>query len=97
VSAPIERKVQAGSWTAAACGVGLWALSRYVFRGTVPDVVTSWTYALVPGLLTLAAGYFTHHTHRPDLEQPVLPPGTQMTPVGPVAPLDPTELGGPKH
>ncbi len=94
MSGPVESKVQASSYTAAACGLGLWALGHYVLKGTVPDVVTSWTYALVPGVLTLGAGYFTHHTHRPDLEEPVLPPGTVMTPVGPVAPAEPPDGPG---
>jgi hypothetical protein len=98
MTAPVERKVQASSYTAAICGLGLWALGRYVFKGTVPDVLVSWTYVLVPGILTFFAGYLTHHTHRPDLAEPVLPPDTVITPVGPVAPADPPPpLGGPKH
>ena len=66
MTAPVERKVQASTVTAAVTGLALWALSRYVFKGAVPDVVASWMYALVPGALTFAAGYCTRHAPRPE-------------------------------
>ena len=70
---PVERKVQASTVAAAATSLAMWALSRYVFKGAVPDVVASWMYAIVPGLLTFVAGYFARHTPR-EPEAPVLPP-----------------------
>jgi hypothetical protein len=47
-------------------GLALWALGRYVFRGAVPDVVASWVYAIVPAVITFAAGYAARHTPRAD-------------------------------
>jgi hypothetical protein len=70
----IETKVKASSAAAAVAGLALWALGRYVFKGTVPDVVASWIYAIVPALITFAAGYAAKHTPRP------------VTPVTPAAP-----------
>jgi hypothetical protein len=68
MAAPVEAKVQAGSLTAAAAGVALWALQTYVFKGSdVPAGVVSLVYLLVPGVLALAAGYVAPHTHRPEL------------------------------
>ena len=58
----IERKVQASTVAAAATSLAMWALARYVFKGSVPDVVASWMYAIVPGLLTFIAGYYAPHT-----------------------------------
>ena len=52
---------------AAVSGLALWALGRYVFKGDVPDVVVSWIYVIVPGVLTFAAGYLARHTPRPDI------------------------------
>ena len=66
MSAPVETKVQASTAVAAVSGLALWALGRYVFKGTVPDVAASWVYAIVPGVLTFAAGYLARHTPRPD-------------------------------
>lgn len=63
----VERKVQASTGVAAVSGMALWILGKYVFKGDVPDVIASWVYVLVPGLLTFAAGYYAKHTHRPDL------------------------------
>ena len=76
----VERKVQASTVAAAATSLAMWALSRYVFKGAVPDVVASWMYAIVPGLLTFVAGYFARHTPRPDL--PVVPPVLPIPPAG---------------
>jgi hypothetical protein len=68
-----ERKVQAGTAAAAVSGVVLWVLGRYVFRGAVPDVFASWIYAIVPGLVTFAAGYLAKHTPRPAVPRALAP------------------------
>jgi hypothetical protein len=64
--AQVETKVKAGTAAAAVSGLALWALGRYVFKGAVPDVVASWTYAIIPALITFAAGYAARHTPRAD-------------------------------
>ena len=75
MAGPIERKVQASTAAAALSGLALWALGRYVFKGGVPDVVASWTYVLVPSVITFAAGYAARHTNRvPPLTPMVMPP-----------------------
>jgi hypothetical protein len=61
----VETKVQASTAVAAVSGLALWALGKYVFKGDVPDVVASWIYVIVPGVLTFAAGYLAKHTPRP--------------------------------
>jgi hypothetical protein len=66
MTAPVEGKVKAGTAAAAVSGLALFALGRYVFKGAVPDVVASWVYAIVPALITFAAGYAAKHTIRPD-------------------------------
>lgn len=68
----VERKVQASTVAAAVSGLTMWALGRYVFKGAVPDVVASWTYAIVPGLVAFVAGYLAPHTPRPS--EPPVPP-----------------------
>lgn len=68
--APVETKVKASTSVAAVSGLVLWILGKYAFKGEVPDVVASWVYFLVPGLLTFAAGYFAKHTPR---QYPVTP------------------------
>ncbi len=73
---PVELKVKASTAAAAVSGLALYVLGRYVFKGAVPDVVTSWTYAIVPALITFAAGYAARHTPRPD----VPPPASVTTP-----------------
>lgn len=81
MSGPVERKVTASSYTAAASGLVLWTLGTYVFKGEVPDVIVSWVYVLVPALATFTAGYLTKHTIRLDVPPetakliPTLPPG----------------------
>jgi len=65
VNGPVERKVQASTAAAAVSGFALWALGTYVFKGNVPDVVTSWVYVLTPAVITFAAGYLAKHTPRP--------------------------------
>ncbi len=74
MAAPVERKVQASTGAAAVSGLALWALGHYVFKGSVPDVVASWVYVIVPGLLTFAAGYRAPHTDRPVVSAPPVPP-----------------------
>lgn len=64
MGAPVEKKVQASTAAAATSGLALFILGRYVFRGDVPDVVTSWVYVAVPSVLTFAAGYLAKHTNR---------------------------------
>ena len=86
--AVVETKVKASTAAAAVSGLALWALGRYVFKGSVPDVVVSWVYVLVPGLLAWGAGYWAPHTPRalpplppaPTLEEKTLqpPPGAGM-------------------
>ena len=75
---PVEAKVRAGSLAAAACGLAMWILGRYVFRGTVPDVVASWVYTAVPAAVTFAAGYAAKHTPRPDIIPAAPPPAPRM-------------------
>ena len=79
---PVERKVQASSAAAAASGLLLWVLGRYVFKGAVPDVVASWVYAVIPGVLAFAAGWITKHTPRPAPPPAVVPLGTPPQPPG---------------
>jgi hypothetical protein len=71
MAAPVEAKVKASTAAAALSGLALWALGRYVFKGDVPDVVTSWVYVIVAGGLTLGAGYLARHTVLPG-EPPVI-------------------------
>ena len=80
MAAPVETKVQASTAVAAVSGLALWALGRYVFKGSVPDVVASWIYVIVPGVLTFAAGYLAKHTPRPAAVQPVMPSNVTVTP-----------------
>jgi hypothetical protein len=75
----VETKVQAGTGAAAVSGLALWALGHYVLKDGVPDVVASWVYVIVPGLLTFGAGYLAKHTPRPGPPQPVLPSNVTVT------------------
>jgi hypothetical protein len=79
----VETKVKASTAAAALSGMVLWALGRYVFKGTVPDVVASWVYVIVPALITFAAGYVAKHTPRAAPTAPVAP--AAPVPPGPVA------------
>jgi hypothetical protein len=85
---PVETKVKASTAAAALSGLVLFTLGRYVFKGDVPDVVTSWVYAIVPGLLAFGAGYLARHTVRPGDPVPVTaaPPATVPAPAQPPAP-----------
>ena len=93
MAGPVEAKVQASTWAAAVSGLALWALGTYVFKGSVPDVVVSWTYVIVPAALTFAAGYLAKHTPRPGPPPPVQPSNVTVTrpektlrpPAGPAA------------
>jgi hypothetical protein len=76
----VETKVQASTAAAAVSGLALWALGHYVFKGSVPDVVASWTYVIVPGVLTFAAGYLARHSPRPAATPPVMPSNVTVTP-----------------
>ncbi len=79
MAGPVEAKVQASTWAAAVSGLALWALGTYVFKGSVPDVVVSWTYVIVPAALTFGAGYLAKHAPRPGPPQPVLPSNVAVT------------------
>lgn len=83
----IETKVKASTAVAALSGLALWALGRYVFKGAVPDVVASWVYVIVPGVLTFAAGYLAKHTNQlpPALVTAVAAAPPAQPPAGPVA------------
>ena len=84
---PVERKVQASTGAAAMSGLVLWVIGRYIFRGNgVPDVIASWVYVIVPGIVTFAAGYFAKHTSRPPA-LPVLVPPLPVPPPVPVPPV----------
>ena len=72
--ATVETKVTAGSLAAAASGVVLYCLQRWVFKGEVPADFQSLIYLAVPGAIALAAGWLAPHTHRPDLAPPAPPP-----------------------
>jgi hypothetical protein len=76
VAGPVEAKVTASTAAAAVSGLALWSLGHYVFKAGVPDVVASWTYVLVPGALTFAAGYAARHTPRPPAWLPPRPAKT---------------------
>ena len=84
--AATETKVKASTTAAAVSGLALWVLGKYVFKGSVPDVVASWIYVLVPGILAWAAGYSAPHTHRPDLPPALLPYVTKLEEQPPPAP-----------
>jgi hypothetical protein len=79
VAVPVETKVKASTAAAAASGLALWALGRYVFKGDVPDVVASWVYVIVPAALAFGAGYLARHTPRPAAAAAV-PPAPAVQP-----------------
>jgi hypothetical protein len=78
----VETKVTASTGAAAVSGLVLWALGTYVFKGSVPGEVVSWTYVLVPAVLTFTAGYLARHTPRP-VPVPPRPPKTLIPPAAP--------------
>jgi hypothetical protein len=57
--APVHPKVKAGSAAAAAAGVIVWLLGRYVLHGRVDAALTAEIYAAVPAVLAFAAGWVT--------------------------------------
>lgn len=69
----------------AAVGVALWALSRYVFHGEVPEEIQLFTYLAVPAIL---AGVSSHLTRRYTVPAASPPP----PPLPPAAP--PERPGG---
>ena len=77
---PVERKVQASTAAAALSGLLLWIAGRYIFKGSVPDVVVSWVYVIVPSVITFLAGYAAKHTERGG------PAGLPRIPYAPVPP-----------
>ena len=79
MTAPVETKVKASTAAAAVSGMAIWALGRYVFRGAVPDVVASWIYVIVPGLLAFGAGYLARHTPRPVTAGPAIDEASAIT------------------
>ena len=81
MAAPVETKVQAATGAAAVSGLALWVLGHYVFKSGVPDVVASWVYVLVPGIITFAAGYLARHTPRPDVPAGNMPADIPAAPV----------------
>ena len=76
----VETKVQASTGAAAVSGLALWALGHYVFKGSVPDVVASWTYVIIPALITFGAGYLAKHTPRPGTLPPAEPSNVTVRP-----------------
>ena len=70
--AQVEAKVTASTAAAAASGLILWAAGRYVFKGSVPDVVVSWVYVIIPSVITFLAGYAAKHTSRPGVPLPLV-------------------------
>jgi len=66
MAAPVERKVKASTVAAGAAALLVWALGTYVFHGAVPEPVQAAVIAVVPALVTLAAGYLAKHTARPE-------------------------------
>lgn len=65
---PVEAKVSAATIAAAVSSLTVWALQTYAFRGQVPFPVAAAVQVLVPAVITFAAGWFTRHTPRADLD-----------------------------
>ena len=85
MAAPVEAKVTAGSLSAAAAGVVLWALQTYVFKNGMPAGAESLVYLLVPAVIAFAGSYVAPHTHRPDLLSPPSPAAPPLPPAAPPA------------
>ena len=86
MAAPVETKVTASTAAAAVSGLILWSLGHWVFKSGVPDVVASWIYVLVPGVLAFAAGYLAKHTDRPAPPPPAAAAPPEKTLIPPAAP-----------
>lgn len=56
---PVHPKVKSSTAAAAVSGVIVWLLGRYVLHGHVDATVTAEIYAVVPALITFAAGWLT--------------------------------------
>lgn len=58
---PVLTATHYGAAAGAVCGVVLWALSTWVFKGSagVPAEVTWAVYVLVPGITTALTGFLT--------------------------------------
>jgi uncharacterized membrane protein len=82
---PVETKVKASTAAAALSGLALWALGHYVFKGSVPDVVASWVYVIIPSVITFGAGYWAKHTVRA-ADPPAVTPATPAAVVPPATP-----------
>lgn len=78
--AAVETKVTAGSLSAGAAGVALWALQTYVFKGSAPAGVVSLVYLIVPALVAGLAGYLAPHTPRPAAAPPPQPSNVVVQP-----------------
>lgn len=62
-----------GAASAAACGLVLWVLGTYVFKGSgVPAAIEAGVYALLPGIIGGVIGFFT----RKQLKEGSQPAGT---------------------
>lgn len=83
MAGPVERKVQASAVAAAISGMVLWIMGRYLFKGTVPDVIASWIYVAVPAAVTFTAGYLARHTNRPAAPLPARAEKTLIPPAAP--------------
>lgn len=102
MAGPVETKVQASTAAAAVSGLALWSLGHYVFKAGVPDVVASWIYVIVPGVITFGAGYLARHTARPgepagnmpaDIPAPVRVAKTLIPPAAATAEQPPAAAG----
>ncbi len=76
---PVETKTKAATGATFVAGLALWVLQKYVFKTeAVPDVLSSWIYAVAPAVIAFGAGYWAHHTYRPDLQPPQQQPGADV-------------------
>lgn len=76
MTAPIERKVAAGSATGIVTGAVAWILTTYVFHGAIPLPLDNLINFLVPVALGGVAMYFTKHTPREVAPVEPKPPAT---------------------
>lgn len=88
---PIEPKIVYASGTAAASGLVLWLLGKYVFHGDVEPPVEAAIYCLMPGLFAGIVGYFkatplsilVARVSAAKKAEPVEPPKEQSKPEAP--------------
>jgi hypothetical protein len=69
---PVHPKVKASTGAAAAAGIIVWLLGRYVLHGNVDATVTAEIYAAVPAALAFAAGWLTPAVRKPPAPEPVM-------------------------